>query len=304
MTVINAMKFSATQGGMVADSQSSTDLRKYDLAEKVVNVSASNGTTVLMGGAGATDFLYEARTTLKETLAERKEKYDVRTVAFQLSKIMIGMKRDTIASYLQSQFGVSYQQALSGEGIAPQFLAPIGEALSGQDRNGKMLFNGAFVVVGKDDKGTEIYSVMIGGRPFPSSSPYLSVGSGSDESDKVLYGFVRELKRDQRTNIDWVDGMASLIRATAASSDINQGVGGVPTISYFDNGGVTVLGEDESRLATEVVKVHDAGMLTGPVTRRSLECLLTGAESLETVEKLMLGKDPQAVNGLLRGYKS
>ena len=43
MTVINAMRFADGAGGMVADSMSSTQTRKYEIADKIVTFGNEEG---------------------------------------------------------------------------------------------------------------------------------------------------------------------------------------------------------------------------------------------------------------------
>ena len=49
MTVINTMAFNDKQGGMVADSQSSGSIRKYDIAEKLSSYVSKEKSNVLVG---------------------------------------------------------------------------------------------------------------------------------------------------------------------------------------------------------------------------------------------------------------
>lgn len=305
MTVINAMKFNDREGGMVTDSQSSTDLRKYDFAEKVVSISStSQKTIILAGGSGASNFLYEARSRLQEALGER-EKYTVKNAADLLAEIQTQMKRSTINAELRSSFGVEFSQALSGQGISDYMQKAMGETFTGQRENQKKYLSGGFLLVGKDERGTYLYVIGIGDNPTWIAQPYGTIGIGGDESDKVLSGFVKSLKREQWHNINPLLGMSVLIRATNASSELNQGVGGVPIVSYFNDSGVTILPEDESRLATEIVRVADAQLIPPEAARTSLEQLLYQKSGFEDVEQETFRKNPQydKIMRFLRGYK-
>ncbi len=300
MTVINVMRFNEKEGGMVADSQSSTQLRKYDLADKIVPFTSDHNTTILAGGTGVSDFLYGASETLKNHLLQEKS-YTVAECAETLSKIMIQFKRKKIETQLISTFGISVQEAILGENIDQNYKPDIHKMLTGQSE----LFQGAYLLIGKDDTGVSIYKVGIGGSPFLSARQYESVGSGQDESDKVLYKFASKKKRKERKNINLLEGMIALIKATNASSDINQGVGGVPMISYFDENGISNLEEDESKLATEIIRVMDTGLITQKQSYKALDCLLHDKCEFKEVEEKIFNQNKKykEINRFLRGYK-
>ena len=71
MTVINALIFDEETGGMVADSQSSTPYRKYDISRKVLAIEHPCKTVLLIGGSGKSNILSEASTRLKYNLTIR-----------------------------------------------------------------------------------------------------------------------------------------------------------------------------------------------------------------------------------------
>lgn len=311
MTVINAMKFNEQEGGMVADSQSSTQVRKYEFADKVVPIKCTN-TVALVGGAGVADFLYEASSSLLSYANEHQE-LDIRSLAKVLSEITLKMKREKIDQYLRSQFGVDSQGALTGQiivdgkpiSIDPQLKGPITEVFTVQGRYATELFHGGFVIIGKDVSGTNLYQLHIGEAPFLSARPYASMGSGGDESDKILYHFIKSIKREDRNKIDPVEGMSALIKATNASSDFNQGVGGVPTISQFGAKGIITLEEDESRLATELVRAYNAQLISSEAHHNGLDALLHQKNCFEEVEKAAFKENQKydQIMRLLRGYK-
>jgi len=303
MTVINAMRFNKGEYGMVVDSQSSTHLRKYSIADKVKAISTQNGTSALVGGTGSSDLLYETLLALNRAASSKELSVD--QLAKALSQISIGIKRDKIDSYLKSTFGIEHKQALSGEGINPQLMQNVVEALTGQNRSFQEFFNGSFLLIGKDSEDVALYGVPFGGPELLSARPYGSIGSGSDESDKVLYGYVNSLKREQQNDIPFLDGMAALIRATNASSDINQGVGGVPTIGYYNSKGITLLREAESKLVTEIVKIRE--MIQKPDYELSLSGLLNDSMPLDEAERIAFNKDNPVkydqIMRCLRGFK-
>ncbi|MFH0700842.1 MAG: hypothetical protein V2A62_00230 [Candidatus Woesearchaeota archaeon] len=307
MTVINAMKFNDKEGGMVADSQSSTSLRKYEFADKVGSICKGD-LYLLLGGSGRTDILGEMRDRLFGFLNSEKgqEIKTARSAADVLSQMMTDYKRKAIEQYLISTYGVSSQAALSGQGIDPKLHQVIMEALTAQSKDAQETFNQWFLMIGKDSTGTSTYFIPMGCLPIFRAEPYTTIGSGSDESDKVLSSFIKGLGRSGRRNVVPLKGMKALIRATNASSEVNQGVGGVPTISYFNEKGITILGEDESRLATEIVRVNDARLIQDELAESCLETLLYQSGHLDEVETQAFKRAEPGYDRImrfLRGYQ-
>jgi hypothetical protein len=310
MTVINTMQFNDKSGGMVTDSQSSTTLRRYDIAEKVDSVNSSNGTKAFVGGTGSTSLLYEARRKLMNDFHPERE-FTTEEVAWGLGKILTGIGRDLIDKEMKGSFGFGQKEYISGRledgtPIGQHILGPAGELYQGREPRIREANGGGFLVLGSDIKGISLYSIPMGERPFLNASPYGSVGSGSDESDKALYDFVKSLPREERHSINLVKGMAALIRATNRSSDINQGVGGIPTVAYFNENGMVKLNENASLLSTEIVKALDQGLVPNELALKSLEDLLFDREKHQSIEENIFLKSDNYVNIMrfLRGYRS
>jgi len=309
MTAINAMQFGNNSGGMVADSQSSTRLRKYDTSEKVGTLQSANGTRALIGGTGTSFLLYEAQTRLQKQFPKEKE-FGLRELAEGLAGILTEIGRDVIDAEMKGRFGFGANEYIAGRlnngtPIGQHLLSPAGEVYLGRDPDIRQTKNNEFLVVGADSAGNGLYLVPMGERPFLSSFAYGSAGSGQDESDKALHDFVRRLPRADRHTIDKIDGMTALVRATNRSSELNQGVGGIPTVAYFDEAGVSVLDEDRSLLSTEIVKAGDAALLTSADVRRALSKLIFEKEDSRDVEKeVFLDKNNVAeIMRFLRGYR-
>lgn len=302
MTVINAMKFNAREGGMVSDSQGSNDVRKYDFFDKVVPLSDGKDTFILLGAAGHSGFICEVNTSLKSKLAGKTE-YDVKLVAEELSAVTLEMKRKTIDNFLRSNYGVDTAAAISGQGIGPHLIGEVKTGLLAQDAK---VFNSSFLLIGKDKERIHLYHIPVGYGQTIIPQIYGTIGSGSDESDKILSAFVKELTKTERKNVEFVAGMAALIRATNASGEINPGVGGVSTITYFNDNGIIILDEGESRLATEIVRVNDAHLIATPIAKKCLEGLLYKRIGFEEAEKAAFkssaGKYDRIMR-FLRGYK-
>ncbi len=308
MTVINAMQFDSKSGGMVADSQGSSQLRKYDISEKICYLNGSNGTKILLGGAGGSSTLYETRQRIAAKFPNEGS-FRMSEVISSLADIFNELGRDIIDKEMHGRFGFGAHEYIAGRladgtPIGQHLLAPVGEVYLGRDPEIKEARMNGFLALGKDESGISLYCLPMGERPFLSPTPYGSIGSGRDESDKVLYGFVKNLPRDGRHSIDIVDGMAALIRATNRSSDINQGVGGIPTVAYFDDKKLVVLGENESLFATELVKVGDSGLVNIDVVKSGLGKLLGNTDS-SLIEEELFTNQPNSIEIMrfLRGYR-
>lgn len=306
------MKFSETAAGMVADSLSTSNVRKYEFADKIVALNPKEGMHFLVGGSGPADVLYQATKYLQSEIPKQEE-LSVRHTAHMLASIINGIKREMVGSFLQSTYGVSSAEAIQGHTFVNEKPVPIDAALKAkimdtytlEDKRIGDYFRGSFLLIGKAKKGTTLYNIDLHGPTLLSARPYASIGTGSDESDRILYNFVRSIKREERENIDFVEGMAALLRATNASTDVNPGVGGVPTISYFNGNLTTTLKEDESRLASELVRINDAGLLPEKSFRLELEALLSGIADYEQIERRVFIENPHSakIMRILRGYK-
>ncbi len=308
MTAINAMKFNESSGGMVADSQSSNELRKYDISDKVGSCASSDGNLILMGGSGVSSILYEAKKVVFDKFNEKE--FNTPQFVCELSDLLTAVSRDIIEKEMKERFGISSREYIAGKlndgtPIGSHLLSPIGEVYTGSDRNIRQMLNNAFLVLGADRNGTSLYYIPMGNRPMLLPIPYGTAGSGSDESDKVLCSFTRDLPREKKQDIPFVEGMFALITATNRSSEINQGVGGILTIAYFDDGKIVTLGENESLLATEIVKCTDHNLLSRRDALKSLEALLSQEKDCLKIEEKLLFKHPKhhEIMRFLRGYK-
>lgn len=309
MTAINAMKFGDKSGGMVADSQSSTDLRKYDTSEKVRVLKSNDGSRILVGGTGASYVLHEATVKLARDFPNDKP-YSVDQAVNGLYEILQTIRRDVIDKEMRGRFGFGAKEyaagrLLDGTPIGQHLLNPAAEVYLGNDEGLRGYLGNAFLVVGGDNSGTSVHVVPMGRRPAVTHTPYAAHGSGMDESDKILHEFIRGLSRSERHNINPVKGMAALIRATNKASDFNQGVGGIPTVAYFDDKELVVLDENRSLLATEIVRVNDAGLIPSERAFDSLEKLIFSKNSELDIEKQVFLDDPKTIEIMrfLRGYR-
>lgn len=306
MTVVNAMALDCG-GGMVADRLTSTYYRKYDYVEKIHTVG-NNGTMAVIGGSGLVDTILKAMSRLQPDI---NPKNGLGSLVRGLGDHLIAIKREMIDAYLRSTFGCDSTAALTGmttiDGnqlqINPQLYQQIVQAYTAQNQGAQGLFDSRFLVVGRDEKGVRAY--VVDSLLTPSRcSHYGSIGSGQEQSDSVLREFMHVLPRRQRSAPPFVDGMAALIRATNKSCDVNHGVGGIPSIVYFDDKNFTTLEDPEALLAAELVRVADAGLIGQEVFRSSLDDLLHLRKNAKRVESDAFGKGKRytTISRFLRNY--
>lgn len=306
MTVVNAMPLDEG-GGMVADRLTSSFSRKYDYVEKIVTIRM-NGMTALVGGSGLVDTILKATSRMQEGMTRNS---GLRDLVRDLGQQLITIKRGMIDFYIRSTFGCDTTAAQTGmtsvDGtqvqINPQLYQQIVQAYTGQNPGAQGLFDTRFLVVGRDAAGTRTYVADNMTTPFRCSH-YGTIGSGQEQSDSVLGQFMHALPRRHRQAPPFVDGMAALIRATNMSMDVNHGVGGIPSIVYFSERGITTLEDPEALLAAELVRAADAGLVQKDVFRGSLEDLLRGKKKARSVERSAFGDGQRYANisRFLRGY--
>ncbi len=304
MTVITAMRFNQESGGMVADSQGSNIIRKYDLFVK----SALLGGKFILGGTGSSSTLNEASKRLSENVYDSKlSTYDN---ACKLSNILLEAYREHINELMHANFGFGAEEYISGklaDGTprGSHVLQSAEGLYHGSDQIGQRNRANEFVVIGRDENDSKIFYVPVVGKPAESTLPFATAGSGYDEADKVLYDFIKSVPRDDRNNIDFVNGMAALIRATNRASELNPGVGGIPTISYFNGEKSRVLPEQDSLLATEIVKAADGKLISDTESLQSLEGLLANNADFKAIEeKIFWNKNNyREIMEFLRGYR-
>ena len=301
MTVVNTMRFNDNSGAMVSDSQGSNQVRKYDLFDKIRTYETDRA-QLLVGMTGDPDMLSEC---LDQFKVELKTDFTVDLANQLLSEIATKKKRKIVDAYLKTTYGIDTETALKGEGISPQILPGMLQDLKAESQSAMQRFNSLYLLVGKDDSGCGLSSIYFGSSPSVSSIPYSSFGSGRDQSDSVLGKYVTELKRKDMENIPFIPGMAALIRATNDSSDFNQGVGGIPAIAYLDSDGITTLDEDAALLASEIVRVQDAELITGRRAEMALEGILSGGLSFDQAEKKAFrdSRKEKEIMRFLRGFK-
>jgi len=161
------------------------------------------------------------------------------------------------------------------------------------------------LVGGIEDGKFQIYYANTGGDGNKSSRPYASIGSGSDESGKILSSYFIRMPRHKRNDVSAGEGLSKLIEATNASSDLNVGVGGIPSIAYVTVDGISTPNEENCILAGEIITGLTWGQLDRNFAYEAVEELVTGNADPKNIEEKMKenAKDWEILNRILRGYK-
>lgn len=319
MTVVSVMRFDSTSGGMVADTQVTVMMRKQNVTEKIMSIE-NDDLVALVSGAGQQPTVFETFDMLKENyvkslqLLELIEKEDVpeetirrlstvHGIADIISTITIKQKRGRINCLFKSFYNMDANEFPTAEGINSNIWKDMNELYVGKDVE-DLVNEAQFVIIGKDEGGVRIYGLDSADFPLRCQDTHMSIGSGSDIAGHVLGRFVEYLPRKEWSSIDLVKGMAALLRATNEASDSNIGVGGTPSVAYFaDDLGVTMLGEREAHLASEIVRVGDAHLISQKTVYTSLDALLRDKASFDDIEPMAFKKNYQNINRFLRRYK-
>jgi len=283
MTVVNMLSL-GNEGVAVADEQASTRLRKYDLTQKLGILSAEGRDLAVYGFSGPIDMLKgvydETQEVLESMGTERTLK--LKDVTREVDTTLIRRLHEIRNNYLLKHAGITYDELITGMHLES------GKPLSTQiqDLGGNILGRlgektSAGILIGGLEKGAfRIYSTSTGGDPERVSMPYQSIGSGSDQSDEVLASFITRMRREQRDSIDPADGLIAVLKATNASSRVNQGVGGIPSIAYVTSEGrIYQPGEDECLLVGELVQGLENNLLDRDFCRTKVVGLVNGERS-------------------------
>jgi len=314
MTVINAMKFNEREGAMISDSQSSTSIRKYDIAIKLDDFETSKAKAII-GGSGAADILYQIKEETAETLQQYQDRIrSGKDLAKIVAQVANRVKREYVTGLLESQFGLRERDLIAGFQVTEEGKTPIDQAIiqkyhqivSGSDPSTAQLLQNGFLILTSDSSGIKIYMATTTlGNARPIARPYDSIGSGSDVADNELYDFFNTLTREQRDNVDPVEGIAALINATSRASERNQGVGGTPSLKVFRDNQIITPNYNATQLAVEIVKGVNRGFLEKDFQRSALDALIYQGQDFKSVETEMWAKAKNIAefSRMLRGYK-
>jgi hypothetical protein len=312
MTVVSAMKFNDKEGAIIADEQSSTQIRKYDIAEKIYSIEKDDR-IVLFGGAGAADFLFNAKNDIDDLVGRRK--FDsAKDIAGAISHVMAVLRKQHIDSYLRANYHVSLMDLQRGFKIDPdegevklekEYKQNVWNMLN-LNKGLNEFVSGGFLILTAEQSGINIYVASSArDKVIPCARPYECIGSGSDMADAELSDFFDHLPREDRKSVDDTMGIAQLLHATERASKVNIGVGGTPYIVVIKDNNIITPSENNSRLANEMVKVWKKGCLAEDFVMSRLHSLIYANANYEQINKEMwdASKDPERMNMMLRGYK-
>ena len=307
MTVINMMGFGGS-GAAVADEQSSGGIRKYNVAQKLKMLNGS----VVYGGSGAADFIREVYDEVNKRLHDKKRKHKTPELVYEITKqVLANLKNSKKDKYLQDHFGITLEELQTGmkrgKPLDDSFKKSAFENLMNNQGSG---YVDAGILLGAVcDERFEIFYTDTQGHGHKISRPYVSIGSGADESDKVLAKYVTGLPREQREKIQVEEGLVKLIEATNGAANLNVGVGGSPSIIYLKKEGdkdmVKQPNENQCILASEVVEGYTRGLLDRDFVYSAVVKLILENVDFRIVEEDMRKKatDWAKLDRILRGYK-
>lgn len=306
MTVINMISF-GNEGVAVADEQSSGRGRKYNVAQKLRFLDGS----YVYGGSGGSDHIMEVYDLISSKIEKLKEKNPNLSLeeVYQIAQSALVKHRKNLKDkVLLMNVGIDLKDFLSGAfgkdrrrlDDGPKNYA--GSLVNKIDNEYSM----TFLLGGVDNGKFDIYYVSSGHAGSKVSRPYCSIGSGSDESDKVLSGYVANLPRASRDSIDRQEGLVKIIEATNASSNLNVGVGGSPSIAFMSaDGKIVTPGENQCILASELVDGLTNDLLPRDFVYNAVSNLVYANGDSEKIEEEMKTKstDWKKLDRILRGYK-
>lgn len=314
MTVISAMKFNDREGAIVADRQSSVmgSGRKYDIAEKLHSLSKDR-VRMIYGGAGLADVLYGASVMMEDAFSKNVPKDTDEAMDF-LRNCAVYQRRRIINSYLENTHGINetvLQQGMRKIGgdmvpLSPDFKVSVLERMGVELIRG--LNENQFLAIVNDQSGLNIcYISLSNGVPFRSPRPYEVIGSGSDKADGELYSFFDQFPIEKRHEIDPVKGIVALLSATDKASRENIGVGGVPQIAIIKDGKIIQPSEQNSQLATEIVRAtqKNGGLLPKDFSYDAVRRLIFEGEDYKKIDNEMWVATPdiRTLSFFLRGFK-
>lgn len=302
MTVINMLSL-GDSGIAVADEQSSTYTRKYNLSQKLNFLDKA-----VYGGSGAGDLIkavYElSRKRIEEEKSQRSN-VSLQQIFDIVKFIAIDYKNQTKNNFLRANVGIGLDDFLTGtfmgkqldvgaKGYASNLLQSLDEKTSLD------IFLG-----GMEDKQFMMYFVNTSGIGIRISRPYASIGSGSEESERVLSNYVSHLSREKRKNIDKIEGLIKIIEATNSSSRLNVGVGGIFSIVHIQDDKTTIPNENQCILASEIVEGLTQGLLEKDFSYQAIARLVFEDSTFESIEEEVKhnAKDWKKLDRILRGYK-
>jgi hypothetical protein len=307
MTVVNVMKFNDKEGAIVSDEQSSNEIRKFEIAEKVCELTLPER-IMLYGGSGASNFLNDVSKEFNN-YSKANSSVNNRQLANNIGKIASAKKESYSNSYLESNFSLTLADLQRGYRLheGQRIDIPDRDRIFGAlNSNLGKLFDGSYLTLTKDKENLDIHVINFSlGQAMPVPTPYACIGSGSDTAEESLYSFFVNMTREDRKNVKPVEGIAALLNATEIASKKNMGVGGTPIIAVIKDDRIIRPSEINTKLAAEIVKASVAGVLPKEYMHQAIEDLVYNNRNYSEVNDEMLkqAKDANALNMFLRGYK-
>jgi hypothetical protein len=341
MTVVNVMKFDHYRGALVCDEQTTFDDNRYAyLSDKIKNlipykISKDQGIVAAYGGSGtqsvAAEVVKKTRRELEMAFQDMKsaglKNFHYETIEdisrFAMRK-MLEVKHHHLNDVIYANFHFDMDDFNRGyyevggekyEIKQENVIEKTTEYITWKDYNPDVdvIFKNKAIIAGYDPvNGFEIYTLsLMENECFYSGGLYESIGSGSDTATISLNDFINtKVLSKRRKNIDPVEGIIELVRATNASARKNYGVGGYFNIVLID--GEKPAGEQyfeildhRARLASEIVFAAEYNLLTQDDTFYLMNRIIFEETPFEEVEEEFIRKstDPKKMDLLLRGYK-
>ncbi|MBI1969076.1 hypothetical protein HYS48_00140 [Candidatus Woesearchaeota archaeon] len=318
MTVISVMKFNEKEGAMIADEQATYGGRKAEGAAKIDELSNGGKVAGVMGGSGSADVLRDvSMQTVKAIRENASNTQDGKSLANVLGLVMAQVKRQYIDGYLLAEFGLREADFQSGHRTMPDgarvsldqsIMQRYQRILDGHDQAANQFLDNGILLLTYDSGGVQLYAASMAlANAWPISGQYRCIGSGTDMADGELGAFLETLPREKREHIDIIDGITALLSATERASARNIGVGGIPIIRIVREGKLIKPGEDQSKLAAEIVKATKKGYVSKEFQREALEGLIYTAGDVAAFEESMwreAGDNRTKLDRMLRGYRS
>jgi len=302
MTVINMLSFGES-GVAVADEQSSTELRKYNIAQKLRPI----GKSIVYGGSGPSDLLTEIYDFSIKGLGENQDK-DLRSVYEYITNIALSRRDRLLDTMLKAEFsGLGMEDIQSG--VSSITGKPLDQEYKSRLHNGsegiKKNLSFGILLGGIEDGRFNVYGINAYGSGLKSSRGLGTDGSGSDESDKVISSYKTSIPREETDNIDPEEGLIKVIEATNSSVKINNGVGGTISIAHISDEGIKMPSEDNCRLASEIVSAYIEGFIDQNTVKGLLRQIVPNEGEFKKIESEFRESVPNwnELDRFFRGYK-
>lgn len=342
MTTINAIRFDEFSGAMVCDEQRGWNpenmiINSADKMKSVIpaDIMKETGVSAVYGNTGTSSIGDELKfNILKRVVSEyslRKKQInfnpadftDMDELAQWAFQAQTELKRGHINQTIEGRYGYSVNDFCRGtytrDGKTIDItdkaaIDDIHSAITWKGRTGEMtsVFLNAGIIAGYDPKkGFRIYTLsMIEFGYWPVQEIFLTDGSGRDMASLKMTEFSnRKTMPERRGAINQLEGVFEMINAvnTACTHDI--GCEGYLNIMIIDGkkpakDRLIQINDDRSKLATEIVRCHDARFLDKFKAMEMVEALVFGGAGWEDIDSQFWkeSKNPDEMFAFLRNY--